>query len=126
MKATKANLIKLAKSYGVTDELIDDLPGLSPQGFDMTFYLPVGLCWASDGQETHCIVASQWDCETKAECITDAMDRMTYGVELCRCNECKSQMTSAEPTCRDCGKRLILGVVCNECVNSINKNAIKI
>ena len=90
MKATKANLIKLAKSHGVTDSDIDNCPNLSPMGFDITFYLPKGKCWASDGEGTHCIVASQWEDETRAECIQDAMDRMNYGTEDCNCECCKS------------------------------------
>lgn len=88
MKATKANLIKLAKSHGVVYTDIDELPNLSRMGFDMTFYLPKGLCWASDGQETHCIVASQWDDETLEACIQDAMDRMVLGTECCNCDDC--------------------------------------
>ena len=125
MKATKANLVKLAKSFGVKDEDIHSMPNLSNMGFDMTFYLPTGLCWSSDGQEQHCIVASQWDDESLADCVQDAMDRIAMGVELCRCNDCKSQMTSINPTCRECGKRLILGAICNQCVGSINNKALR-
>lgn len=111
-KPTKANLLRLAKSLGVTD--IDELHGLSPQGFDMSFWAPAGFCWASDGEGTHVIVASQWDDETRAECIQDAMNRIGDGVAPCRCDECPPP-ESQPASCYACDSPADIGVSCCSC-----------
>jgi hypothetical protein len=84
MKATKKNLLRLASKLGLE---VDENHSLSTMGFDISFYAPDGKCFSYE-PGLHVIVASQWDDETRAECIQDAIDRLNYGLQDCECDYC--------------------------------------